>query len=111
LRRYDHASRSQDAAIGGFILRLLCFAWPRVARLNSARPRRRALELLAASRDGCTEAVMLAHGFKTEMLVEMVRAGFASVATERVVAGGLKMEVARLRITEAGRRAFERTRS
>jgi hypothetical protein len=54
---------------------------------------------------------MLAHGFKTEMLVEMVRAGFASVATERVVAGGLKMEVARLRITEAGRRAFERTRS
>jgi hypothetical protein len=25
--------------------------------------RRRALELLAASRDGCTEAIMLAHGF------------------------------------------------
>jgi hypothetical protein len=65
--------------------------------------RRRALELLAGSRDGCTEAIMLAHGFKTEMLVEMVNAGLASVTTERVVAGGLKMEIARVRITEAGR--------
>lgn len=37
---------------------------------------------------------MVAHGFKIEMLVEMVRAEFASVATERLVAGGLKMEVA-----------------
>src|SRR5690242_6835888 len=42
----------------------------------------------------CTEAIMLAHGFKTEMLVELVNAGLASVTTERVVAGGLKMEVA-----------------
>jgi hypothetical protein len=25
--------------------------------------RRRALELLAGSRDGCTEAIMLTHGF------------------------------------------------
>jgi hypothetical protein len=29
--------------------------------------RRRALELLEAS-DGCTEAIMLAYGFKTEFL-------------------------------------------
>ena len=28
--------------------------------------RRRALELLEASIDGCTEAIMLAYGFKTE---------------------------------------------
>jgi hypothetical protein len=62
--------------------------------------------LLASCRDGCTEAIMLAPGFKTEMLVEMVRAGFASVATARVVTGGLKLEVARLRITVAGRRAL-----
>jgi hypothetical protein len=27
---------------------------------------RRALELLVASRDGCTEALMLAHGFTIE---------------------------------------------
>ncbi len=33
--------------------------------------RRRALELLEASIDGCTEAIMLAYGFKTELLVEL----------------------------------------
>ncbi len=32
--------------------------------------RRRALELLEASIDGCTEAIMLAYGFKTELLAE-----------------------------------------
>ena len=37
--------------------------------------RRRALELLAASADGATEAIMLAHGFTVEMLVELIRAG------------------------------------
>jgi hypothetical protein len=31
--------------------------------------------LLAGSRDGCTEAIMLAHGFTITMLVEMVNAG------------------------------------
>jgi hypothetical protein len=35
---------------------------------------RRALELLAASRDGATEAIMLAHGFTIEQMVELVRA-------------------------------------
>jgi hypothetical protein len=28
--------------------------------------RRRALELLAGSRDGCSEAIMIAHGFSIE---------------------------------------------
>jgi hypothetical protein len=31
--------------------------------------RRRALELLAGSHDGCTEAHMLAHGFSTDLLL------------------------------------------
>jgi hypothetical protein len=44
--------------------------------------RRRALELLAASRDGCTESIMLAHGFTIEMLVELVRDGLASAHAE-----------------------------
>jgi len=39
---------------------------------------RRALELLEASLDGCTEAIMLAHGFRIELLVELVRAGLAT---------------------------------
>jgi hypothetical protein len=71
--------------------------------------RRRALELLAGSRDGCTEAIMLAHGFTIDMLVEVVNAGLASATTERVVAAGRTIEVARVRITEAGRRALAGT--
>jgi hypothetical protein len=35
-----------------------------------------------------------AHGFSIGMMVELVDAELASVTTERVVAGGLKMETA-----------------
>jgi tryptophan synthase beta subunit len=72
--------------------------------------RRRALELLASCRGGCSEAIMLAHGFSIDMMVELVNAGLATATAERVVAGGKKLEVARVRITEAGRRALEGTR-
>jgi hypothetical protein len=68
--------------------------------------RRRALELLVSCRDGCTEAIMIAHGFTIEQMVELVRAGLASATAERVVAGRRTMEIARVRITEAGRRAL-----
>jgi hypothetical protein len=67
--------------------------------------RRRALELLASRRDGCTEAIMLAHGFTIAQMVELVRAG---LATASAVAGKLKLEIACVRITEAGRRAIAR---
>jgi len=50
--------------------------------------RRRALELLEASIDGCTEAIMLAYGFKTELLVELVNAGLATATIDRMVVGG-----------------------
>jgi hypothetical protein len=77
------------------------------ARKGTPKPdRRRALELLAASPDGCSEAVLAAHGFDVELLVKLVRAGLASATAERVVAGGKTMEIARMRITEAGRRAL-----
>jgi hypothetical protein len=69
--------------------------------------RRRALELLnAASRDGVPEAIMLAHGFSIELLVELVHAGLATASTERMIAGRHPMEVTRVRITEAGRGAL-----
>src|SRR5262245_39831231 len=68
--------------------------------------RRRALELLATSPDGTTEAIMLAHGFTIELLVELINAGLASAQSERVVAGNKTIEVATVRITEAGRRAL-----
>jgi hypothetical protein len=76
------------------------------ARASASLSQRGALELLAPSRDGCTEAMMLAHGFTIVMLVELVRAGLATATSERVVAGGRTIEVARVRITGAGRRAL-----
>jgi hypothetical protein len=62
--------------------------------------------LLASSRDGCTEAIMLAHGFSIDMMVELVNGGLASVTAERMVVGRERIEVAVVRITEAGRRAL-----
>jgi hypothetical protein len=69
--------------------------------------RRRALKLLAVSPDGVTEAVMLANGFAAEMLLELVRVRLATATGERVAIGPRKIEVARLRITEAGRQALK----
>ena len=69
--------------------------------------RRRALELLSSSpQEGCSEAVMLAHGFTVDQLVELVRGGLATATPERVKAGRERMEVATLRITDAGRRTL-----
>jgi hypothetical protein len=62
-------------------------------------------------RDGCTEAMMLAHGFTIPQMVELVRAGLATATAERVVAGSRKIEVARVRITAAGRRALAQCRA
>jgi hypothetical protein len=49
---------------------------------------------------------MRAHGFTTEMLVELVRAGLATARIERVVAGRRSIDVVRVRITDAGRQAL-----
>jgi hypothetical protein len=52
-----------------------------------AKPDRvRALELLASSRDGCSEAIMIAHGFSTDLLVELINAKLATATAERMVA-------------------------
>ena len=79
-------------------------------RRGSKPERRRALELLAASPDGCSEAIMLAHGFTVDFLVDLIRAGLATAQTERAVAGGRSMQVTRMRITDAGRRALAELR-
>jgi hypothetical protein len=80
-------------------------------RRSPPATRRRVLELLAGSRDGCTEAMMLAHGCKTGMMVEIVNGGRATAKAERVVAGNRPMEVTRVRITEAGRHTLVGLRS
>jgi hypothetical protein len=67
---------------------------------------RRALELLGVQ-DGITEALMLAHGFTDRMLVRLARAGLITIRHEVIKADGKTIDVGRVWITEAGRRAFE----
>jgi hypothetical protein len=78
---------------------------PRRPRRKADR-QRAALALLETCRDGCPEALMVAHGFTLPEMVALVRAGLATATGERVVAGKRTMEVARVKITEAGRRAL-----
>ena len=68
--------------------------------------RRRALHLLAGAPEGVTEALMLAHGFRVELLVDLSIAGLATAKPEHMRAGRRTMEVVRMKITEAGWRAL-----
>jgi hypothetical protein len=70
----------------------------------ASSPTTPALELLAASPDGCTEAVKLGHGFSIDMMVELINAVLATATPERIIGGGY--EKTRVRITEEGRRAL-----
>jgi len=66
-----------------------------------------ALRLLADSVHGHTETILLTHGFTVDQLAALVRDGLATAEPETVLAGGRRtMKVARLRITDAGRRAI-----
>jgi hypothetical protein len=67
---------------------------------------RRLLEMLAGSADGTTDALLTAHGFKLDVLIRIVSAGLATATPERVFAGAKPVEVTRVRITDAGRRAL-----
>jgi hypothetical protein len=81
------------------------------SRRRGPKPdRRRALELLADSRDGVTEANLLAHGFTIDMLADLIRAGLGTAKIERMVVVGGLMEVVRVRIADAGRQALAKSR-
>jgi hypothetical protein len=67
---------------------------------------RRLLELLAASDDGCTEAILLAHGFALDLIDGIGGAGLAAATAEPRFVAGRWVEVTQMRITEAGRRAL-----
>jgi hypothetical protein len=66
----------------------------------------RLLEMLAARADGTTDALLVAHGFDFDLISRLVRERLATATPERVFAGGKPVEVTRLRITDAGRRAL-----
>jgi hypothetical protein len=68
--------------------------------------RHRALEILAGSSLGVTEAVMLTHGFTIDLLVDLVREGLATATPETVHAGKRPIDVVRVRITDAGRQTL-----
>jgi hypothetical protein len=68
---------------------------------------RRALRVLAdAGRNGVTEALMLAHGFRREMLAGLVLAELATVVTRTMRAGGGAIKVDHYIITDDGRDAL-----
>jgi len=79
---------------------------PRKRRLSAEQ--RRALELLASSRRGANEELLvLSHGGSRRMLAGLVRHGLAAAEREVLKAGGQAIEVSRIGITKAGRRAIE----
>jgi hypothetical protein len=66
----------------------------------------RALALLAENPDGCTRASMLARGFSVAVLNRLVFAGLATSHIERQERPDKPIEIVRLKITLAGRRAL-----
>jgi hypothetical protein len=81
----------------------------RKRRLNP-QPRRTVelLRLLATSPHGATEALLVrVHGFDSDMVGGLVRAELATAERETMKAGIKPVEVVRLRITAAGRKAIE----
>jgi hypothetical protein len=79
-------------------------------RRLSPQPRRalELLSLLASSPHGATEALLVrVHGFDSDMVAGLVRAGLATAERETITAGAKPAEVLRLQITATGRKAIE----
>jgi len=66
----------------------------------------RALRILAGSPNGCAEVLLSARGVSTKTMVELVKAGYATMRTDRVRARGKAIEVTTVTITPAGREAI-----
>jgi hypothetical protein len=74
--------------------------------LTLAADHRHALKMLAGSRNGHTESVMIVRGFGRVLLAELILAGFICAETERMMVEGKAVNDRRLRITKAGRQAL-----
>ena len=68
---------------------------------------RRVLRLLSKSIDGHAEPILLARGFNKELLDGLIRDGLATRNTARA-GRQWPIEVARIKITEAGRATLAR---
>ena len=105
VRHSDHLRQLLARLVRGWQAFPLRYA-ERMPKSNLPDDHRRALELLAGTADGYTEASLMAHGLSSNLLAELIHAGLATVDTER--SGGEPVEVQRIRITVAGWRALER---
>jgi hypothetical protein len=72
---------------------------------------RSALELLAGSQRGCSDAIWMAHGFLMSLVDELVRDGLATATPLKARIGGRLVEVKRVMITEAGLRTLAQSQS
>jgi hypothetical protein len=68
---------------------------------------RRALAMLDCNPSGgCTEPLLRSHGFKPELLAELIIARLATAEEKRMMAGGKAADVRWFSITAAGQRAL-----
>jgi hypothetical protein len=105
--RLAQLSNRLDAETRGKIMGAVHARVPMVTLRRGPQPdRRRALELLASSPRGCTEALLFGYGFTAEMLADLIKGGLATSHTECIIAGDHAIEVTRAKITEAGQRAL-----
>jgi hypothetical protein len=71
---YEYASLVPESGSLAALSQKPARRMPRPLRRRPKPDRRSALELLASCRDGCTEAIMIAHGFTLAQMVKLVRA-------------------------------------
>ena len=69
---------------------------------------RRALEMVAASADGCTTSLLLAHGATSTLIAGLVDCRLVTATSDRIMAGQRSVDVMRVRITDAGRVVLKR---
>jgi hypothetical protein len=67
---------------------------------------RRPLQFLARSQNGCTEALMMAHGFDLSMLGKLVIDWLAGAEAHDTMAARRRIKVIWMHITTAGRKAI-----
>ena len=70
---------------------------------------RRALELLAHTPEGVTDAALLANGFAATTIIRLVKSGLATSVTEHVWCDRFVPDYAhkRMEVTPIGRRFFD----
>jgi len=68
--------------------------------------RRRALEIIAAHPDGCTEAILVAENIPADLLIEMARGGLVMARSEFLEDEDGAVEATTLWITAAGERVL-----